>query len=406
MPETIRVAGRRACSVVAVFIGLVSCGTVAAEPTLPGVGPAIQARVDAGEIAGAVTLVADSDGILHEECTGFADVASGRPMKPDTVFFIASMSKPVTGAAVMMLVDEGRLGLDEPVEKYLPEFAGLKTPSGKPARLTVAHMLTHTSGLGEAGGEAAKAARTLADLVPAWLAAPMKYEPGSKWAYTQSGINAAARIVEVVSGKPFDTFLEERLFGPLGMVDTTFYPSEQQRQRLAVAYARDEATSTLRPVPLREGLGDRSRPPLGSSGLFSTGRDYARFSRMLLGGGTLSGTSVLSDEAVRTLATIRTGDLPTGFFQGEAQGRHGHAYGWGMGTCVLRAPHEGVVAMLSPGTFGHGGAWGTQAWIDPVRKVAFILMVQRSNFPNSDASEVRRVFQEAAAAAVDARTAR
>jgi CubicO group peptidase (beta-lactamase class C family) len=121
---------------------------------------------------------------------------------------------------------------------------------------------------------------------------------------------------------------------------------------------------------------------------------------MLLNDGAFGGRRYLSSDAIEFLSTPQSGDLPTGFFQSEAFGRHGTNYGWGIGTCVLRTPHEGVASMLSPGSYGHGGAWGTQAWIDPVRGVAYVLMVQRSNFPNSDASEVRRAFQSAAAGAL------
>jgi len=274
----------------------------------------------------------------------------------------------------------------------------LKTPSGKAANLTIAQLMTHTSGLGEAEAKKAMEARTLADLVPLWLAAPMQYEPGEKWKYTQSGINATARIVEVVSGKTYDAFLEERLFAPLGMKDTTFYLSEAQRARLVTAYAKNKETGALEPVPPRaEYDGTRNRPPQGNGGLYSTGPDYARFCQMLLGGGTRDGRRYLSAEAFRFLSTPQTGELPTGFFQNDTFGQHGMDYGWGIGTSILRRPHEGVAAMLSPGTFGHGGAWGTQAWVDQGKGVAYVLMVQRANFPNSDASEVRRMFQEAAA---------
>jgi CubicO group peptidase (beta-lactamase class C family) len=310
------------------------------------------------------------------------------------------MTKPVTAAAILMLQDEGKLAVSDPVSKYIPDFAALKTPSGKPANLTITQILTHTSGLGEATGPAAQGARTLADLVPIWLAAPMQYEPGERWRYTQSGINAAGRIVEVVSGMSFDQFLQKRLFDPLGMKDTTFYPTEAQRARLATAYAKNKETGVLEPVPPRADFGRRERPPLGNGGLYSTAPDYARFARMLLNRGTLDGTRYLSDKAMTFLATPQTGDLPTGFFQNDTYGNRGANYGWGLGTCVLRTPHDGVAGMLSAGTFGHGGAWGTQAWIDPVKGAAYVLMVQRSNFPNSDASDVRRAFQEAAVGAL------
>ena len=373
----------------------------AAEPVLSGIGAAMAEIVAKGEVAGAVTVVVSKDAVLHLESTGLADVASKRPMTPDTVFWIASMSKPITGASVLMLQDEGKLNVADPVGKYLPEFAGLKTPSGKLANLTITQILTHTSGLGEATGPGAKEAKTLADLVPIWLAAPMQYEPGEKWKYTQSGINAAARIVEVVSGMTFDAFLEQRLFAPLGMKDTTFYPSDAQRTRLVTGYAKNQETGQLEPVPAREGYeGTHNRPPQGNGGLYSTPQDYARFCQMLLAGGTLDGHRYLSPEALTFLATPQTGSLPTGFFLKDGMGTN---YGWGIGTSVLRVPHEGVAAMLSPGTFGHGGAWGTQAWIDPAKGVAYVLMIQRSNLPNSDGSEIRRVFQESAARALEPR---
>ena len=370
------------------------------EPKLPGVGAAVQEMIAKNEIAGAITVVVAKDKVLHLESTGLADVAANRAMTPETLFWIASMTKPITGTAVLMLQDEGKLNVADPVAKYLPEFANLKTPSGKPANLTITQILTHTSGLGEAGGAAAKEAKTLADLVPLWLAAPMQYEPGAKWSYTQSGINAAARIVEVVSGMSFDAFLTQRLFGPLGMKDTTFYPSEAQRARLVTAYAKNKDTGALDAVPPRPDFGPRDKPPQGNGGLYSTAPDYARFCQMLLGGGSFDGRRYLSADAMKFLTTPQTGDLPTGFFQNDLFGQHGKNYGWGLGTCILRTPHEGVAAMLSPGSFGHGGAWGTQAWVDPVRGVAYVLMVQRANFPNSDASEVRRVFQQAAADAL------
>ena len=344
-------------------------------------------------------MVVTKNKVLHLECTGMADVAARKPMTQDTMFWIASMTKPITSTAILMLQDAGRLSVSDPVAKYLPEFANLKTPSGKLANLTITQILTHTSGLGEANAADAKDAKTLSDLVPLWLAAPMQYEPGEKWRYTQSGINAAARIVEVVSGMTFDAFLQERLFDPLGMKDTTFYPTAKQRERLVTAYAKNKDTGALESVPPRGDFGERGHPPLGNGGLYSTAPDYARFCQMLLNGGSFKGHRFLSAAAMKFLNTPQTGSLPTGFFQGDAFGNHGANYGWGLGTSILRQPHEGVASMLSPGSYGHGGAWGTQAWIDPVKGVAYVLMVQRSNFPNSDASEVRRAFQEAAAKA-------
>src|SRR5882762_9685479 len=170
-------AGRLVVSLAVLFLG----STLLSAPKLPGIGGAMQALIAKNEIAGAVTTVVTKDRVLHFEASGWADVAGKKAMKPDTLFWVASMTKPITATAILMLQDEGKLNVREPVAKYLPEFAALKTPSGKPANLTITQILTHTSGLGEAGGDAARSAKTLADLVPLWLAAPMQYEPGEKW---------------------------------------------------------------------------------------------------------------------------------------------------------------------------------------------------------------------------------
>ena len=385
---------------VAVLVFATSLTAIAQESKLLGVGAAMQEMVSKNEIAGAVTIVVSKKRILHLETTGWADVAAKRPMTADTLFWIASMTKPVTGVAILMLQDEGKLKVSDPVAKYLPGFTDLKTPSGKPANLTITQILTHTSGLGEATGPAAQAAKTLADLEKIWLATPMQYEPGEKWKYTQSGINAASRIVEVISGKTFDVFVQERIFDPLGMKDTTFYPTDAQRARLVTAYAKNATTGALDVVPPRQDFGPRNRPPQGNGGLYSTGPDYARFCGMLLNGGTFDGRRYLSAEAMTLLMSPQTGDLHTGFFQTDAWGNRGSNYGWGIATSILKTPHDGVASMLSPGTYGHGGAWGTQAWIDPVKGVAYILMIQRSGLPNSDGSDVRLAFQQAAATAL------
>jgi CubicO group peptidase (beta-lactamase class C family) len=224
-----------------------------------------------------------------------------------------------------------------------------------------------------------------------YVGKPVKFEPGSKWTYCQSGINTAARIVEVASGVPFDRFVEQRLFAPLGMKDTTFYLTEEQLPRLAVSYRKDKGELTPTNVSILYGKAptSRDRYPAANGGLFSTAADYARFCRMILNGGELDGKSYVKPESVELMTTVQTGDLKTGFTPGN---------GWGLGWCVTREP-QGVTAMLSPGTFGHGGAYGTQAWIDPMKKRAYVLLIQRADYPNSDGSEIRRVFQEAATGA-------
>jgi CubicO group peptidase (beta-lactamase class C family) len=371
-----------------------------AAPKLPGIGAAMQSDIAANDRSGSVTVVVTKDKVVHLEAVGLADLATKTPMRPDSVFWIASMTKPVTAVAVLMLQDEGKLNVTDPIAKHIPAFADLKTPSGKPANLTIAQALTHTSGLGEGDGAAARQAHTLAELVPLFLAAPMQYEPGAKWQYTQSGINVAARIVEIASGQSFDAFVQTRILNSLGMKDTTFYPEGKVAARLVVGYKKNQATGEPEAVHLPASFGVRGHPPLGNGGLYSTGPDYARFCQMLLNGGKLNGKRYLSPEALKLMMTVQTGDLPAGFLQSAEYGNRGTNYGWGIGTCILRAPHPGVAAMLSPGTFGHGGAWGTQAWIDPVRGAAYVLMVQRPNVGNADATDVRRAFQQAAADAL------
>ena len=371
------------------FVALIG---LAAQAPAKDIADALQPFVENHTIAGAVTLVADRDKILSLETAGYADLAAKKPMRPDSLFWIASMTKPVTATAVLMLRDEGKLSVDDPVAKYLPELANLKTAGGKPAKLTLRHLLTHTSGMGEATPQESRAARTLADLIPRYAERPLQFEPGTKWQYCQSGINSLGRIVEVVSGQSFPEFLQRRLFDPLAMKDTTFYPTREQMARLAKSYQAADGKLAETTIFILDGHDPaaRDRYPAANGGLFSTARDYGRFCRMLLNQGTLGGRRYLKPESVKLMSTIQTGDLKTGFTEGN---------GWGLGCCVVRKP-QGATAVLSPGTFGHGGAYGTQAWIDPARQAIYVLMVQRSNFPNADASDVRRAFQETAAATV------
>jgi CubicO group peptidase (beta-lactamase class C family) len=374
----------------------VSASSVAAPATgIPSITKAMQEAVDQHQVAGAVTLVASPDKILHISAVGEADFAGNKPMRDDALFWIASMTKPLTASAILMLQDEGKLSINDPVAKYLPELAALKTADGKPGNLTLKHLLTHTSGMAEASPEQSLAAKTLADIIPAFVK-PLQFEPGTKWKYCQSGINSLGRIIEVVSGKSLPEFFQERLLSPLGMKDTTFYPTPDQLARLAKSYKL--VNGKLEETALNL-IADPARPqrfPAANGGLFSTARDYARFCQMLLNRGALDGKRYLSPEAVAQMSANQTGDIHTGFTEGNC---------WGLGCCVVRHP-QGVTAMLSPGTFGHGGAYGTQAWIDPVKKRIYILMVQRANFANGDASEVRRAFQTAAASVLDGEPAK
>jgi CubicO group peptidase (beta-lactamase class C family) len=351
--------------------------------------------IDDHEVAGAVSLVATKDRIVHLDAQGLADIASKRPMKADTIFWIASMTKPVTAASVLMLQDEGKLSVDDPVEKYLSEFAEMKTADGKPVRITIKHLLTHTSGMSEISGDEARECKTLAEAVALYVKKPVTFTPGSKWAYCQSSINTAGRIVEIVSGKSLPDFFEERLFAPLGMKDTTFYLSDAQTKRLATSYSRTssgELEESPNWILLGKSATDHDRFPAANGGLFSTAKDYLRFCQMLLSVGELDGHRYLKPESVKYMSSVLTGDLMTGFTGGNA---------WGLGVCLVRQP-QGVTASLSPGSFGHGGAFGTQAWIDPTKGAIYLLMVQRANFPNADNSDLRKALQEEGSKALSA----
>ncbi len=225
----------------AVLLFLPACA-LAAESGNPAIRAAIEKFIDAQDISGAVTVVVSKDKVLALDTIGLADIAKKKPMEPDTLFWLASMTKPLTGISILMLQDEGKLKVSDPVEKFIPEFAALKTPAGQPAHITIEQILTHTSGLGEGDAAAIKSAHTLADLIPIYLASPMLYEPGDHWRYTQSGINVAARIVEVASGLSFDDFVSKRILKPLGMKNTTFYPNKKQRSHLATPYIKDKQT--------------------------------------------------------------------------------------------------------------------------------------------------------------------
>jgi CubicO group peptidase (beta-lactamase class C family) len=377
-----RTAAAIACSFILTIVLL-----AADAPRIDSVSQRMLEFVDKKEVAGAVTLVVAPDRIVHLDATGKADIAGDVPMREDHIFWIASMTKPLTGVCVMMLQDEGKLSVEDPISKYIPELKDLKTKDGKSHVVAIRHILTHTAGLGEASREQERPATKLADLIPHYAAKPLAFEPGSKWAYSQSSINTAARIVEVVSGKSFDQFLQERLCGPLGMKDTTFYLSPEQAKRLAKSYRLTNGSLEESQIMLLNGHEptSRQRYPAANGGLFATARDYGRFCQMLLNGGTLDGKQYLKPESVKYVSSVLSGDVKTGFTEGN---------GWGLGVCVVRQP-QGVTEMLSPGTYGHGGAYGTQAWIDPQKKLAFILMVQRANFPNADNSDVRKAFQAA-----------
>ncbi len=286
----------------------------------------MQEFVDQKQISGAVTLVALKGKIVHHEAVGLADIAAGRPMYKDTLFGIASMTKPITATAVMILKDEGKLSLDDPISKYVPAFAEARLKEGgKPSReITLRDVLTHTSGL--AGSQQNEG--SLKNTVEQLALRPLEFQPGTKWQYSP-GLSVAGRVVEVVSGKPFEEFLAERIFRPLGMKDTSFLPTPEQQKRLARLYQPNKEKTDLEPAThwLTDLSDDRTANPSG--GLFSTAHDMARFYQMVLNGGELDGKRIVSKAAVEEMTRIQTADITTGFTTGNS---------WGLGWCVVREP--------------------------------------------------------------------
>ena len=357
-------------------------------PVLKPVDAAMQRFVDEGQVSGAVTLVASGGKVVHLGAVGLADIDSGKEMLTHKMFSIASMTKPVTATAVMILQDEGKLNIDEKISKYLPVYKNVKLQDGSaPDReITIRDAITHTSGL--AGNQIFDS--SLKDSVDELATRSLRFQPGTKWQYSP-GLNVAGRVVEVVTGKPFEEFVQQRIFDPLNMTNTSFFPNEKQQARIAGLYRMDGQNKTLAEIDNRIVDPSNVKAPNPSGGLFSTARDMFRFYQMILSGGQLRrGDRIVSEQAVKEMTQPQTGDLVTGFTPGNC---------WGLGWCIVREP-QGVTESLSSGTFGHGGAFGTQGWVDPETQTIYVLMIQRADLPNSDGSGIRKSFHKAASEAL------
>lgn len=372
----------------------------AGAPAKGPVGRALATFVEEGSLAGAVAVVATADAILAEETVGFRNLESRDPMRPDSLFWIASMTKPITAIAVMMLVEEGKLGLDDPVAMHLPAFRGQmrieekgedRLVLVKPARpATLRDLMTHTAGV--AGSSALEGGAldvlSLREAVLGYGLLPLQFEPGEKWAYSNPGINTLGRLVEVASGEDYADFLRRRLFDPLGMDNTTFWPDDAQIARLATSYQPKAEGPGLEPTTIRyltEPYSNQRRAPLAAGGLFSTAGDLLKLYRMLLAGGEIGGKRYLSRESLAEMVRDQIPGLKAGFTEGM---------GMGLGFQVVREA-TGVTETLSPGSYGHGGAHGTQGWIDPVAGTVHILLIQRAGLRNGDASPMREAFHRA-----------
>jgi CubicO group peptidase (beta-lactamase class C family) len=350
------------------------------------IATALQPFVEKEELAGAVALVADKEKILAIEAVGFANRATKEAMKTDSVFWIASQSKSITGAAVMMLVDDGKLNLDDPAEKYLPEFKGQqldagKGPDGKPVLkspahpITVREVLSHTSGLPfkSKAEEPTLDGLPLRDAVASYAKTPLTFEPGTKYTYSNAGINTAARLIEVLTGQSYEDFMDNRLFKPLGMKDTTFWPTKEQLTRLAAPHKPNTAKTALETTTISQlhyPLDERAkRFPMPAGGLFSTASDVAKFCQMVLNGGQLNGKRYLSEKAVKEMTSRQT---PVAL-------KENYGLGWSTGG----------------NSFGHGGALATNMSIDPTRGLITVWLVQHSGYRGAG-SNAQGAFKKAA----------
>lgn len=360
----------------------------------------LQPYVDRHELAGAVTLVASRDKVLSLEAVGYSDIAARKPMRTDTLFWIASMSKPITATAMMMLVDEGKVRLDDSVKKYLPQFTPrimVVTTDGARVRLqnpehpvTLRTLLSHTSGI----PPVSSIERPTLDVFPlavrvqSYALEPLMFDPGSNYSYSNAGINTAARVIEVVSGMRFEDFLQQRLFGPLGMKDTTFWLTEAQVQRLAKSYKPNATGTGLEEIPitqLRYPLTDRAnRYAMPAGGLFSTAADLGTFCQMLLGGGILAGKRYISPEAIREMTHNQLSGEALKVVAGE-RGGPADPDGYGLGWMTNTA-----------GTFGHFGAYATDMSIDPKHGLITVWLVQHAGFPG-EGGKSKDAFEQAVA---------
>ena len=371
----------------------------------------VKRHIVAGEISGGVTLVARQGKIAHFEATGATDIESKKPMSKDAVFRIASMTKPVVGVAVMMMMEEGKLRITDPVSKYIPSFndltvaveearRGAQNASGPPKyyavpaarEITIRDLLTHVSGLGSGpmssasigGAEIArKPTDGLSDYVPRLGRSVLEFQPGTRWTYSPgAGFDTLGRIVEITSAQPLDTFLRQRVFEPLGMKDVTFSPTPALEPRLVTAYLFDpggRARKDSNPNRMQSNVYFS-----GGGGLVATAEDYAKFAQMLLNGGELNGRRLLSPRTVAYMASVHAPDTLPGRTSGE---------GYGLSVRVVNnAAASG--ARVSDGSFGWSGAFGTHFWVDPTESLIAIMMIQ------TPARDMRPEFENAVMQAI------
>ncbi len=352
-----------------------------------------------GKAAGFVTVVARHGQLAALEAMGYQELETKTPMRTDTIFRIASLTKPITCAGIMVLADEGRLNVMDPVERYLPEFKGQKVvgcgtgagydcASVVPRRpINILDLMTHTSGLAGAFPASRTPPQTLAEQVAPAGKTMLLFEPGTAWNYSNVGYAALGRIIEVVSKQPYEKFMADRVFAPLGMKDTSFFPDEAKKSRIAAVYTDDNGV-LKRATSVETQTGPKIPAPQG--GLLSTADDLLRFNQMILNKGSLNGKRVLSIPAAEMMGTSMTGDIKAGFapFAGH-----------GLGYEVIRDA-RGTYRYNSVGTIVKGGAYRTYEFIDPARDLVGIILYQLTN-GGGDTSDPINAFLALATAAIE-----
>lgn len=345
------------------------------------------AYVDAGEIAGVVTYVSRHGQIVHQDAYGLADIETRRPMTDDTYFYVYSMTKPVTSVALLILYEEGKFQLNEPIARYLPELANARVFDRDAGRVvdavrqpTIEDVFRHTAGYlyGPQGDTDFDRAYREANLLGSNLAEfsrklgqlPLGYQPGTRWVYSVSH-DVQARLVEVLSGQPFDEFVRERILEPLGMTETVFGRPERLKNRFATIYTENES-GALVPNGALDAPGAATRV-LGGFSLSSTASDYARFAEMLVNDGELDGVRILSRKTVDLMASNH---LPEGVTRGAAGGGTAGGEGYGLGVRVVLDPAK-AHNLTSAGVFGWSGAAGTHFFVDREEGLVGVFMIQK-----------------------------
>jgi CubicO group peptidase (beta-lactamase class C family) len=340
-------------------------------------------------VAGVVTLVAHGNDIVEFDAQGSADVQSTQPMRKDTIFQIMSMTKPVTAIGIMMLAEEGKLSLRDPVDRYLPEFKDLQvvTNTGPDAArlrepehaITIRDLLTHTAGITDAAPAAISEYQhdmnvPLDEVVRRLAKERLLFQPGTAWSYSSAGIEILGRIIEVCSGQKYENFIAQRILRPLGMKDSFFFPPSDKVGRIAMVYVSKDGK--LGPAPATILGGDPAKHRAGAVfpapgwGLYSTAEDLLHLYRMMLNGGVYEGHRYLSPFSVHLMTEPHTSDIrPAGWMRGSD---------YGLAWEVVTEP-MGELAGHTIGTYGHGGAFGTQGWIDPNNQLISIMLIQRAD---------------------------